>query len=309
MSKNISFNEAFELLKKANDIVITSHIHPDGDAVGASLAMYHALHEMNKSVNIYINDNIPDCFYFLSGCEIIQKTPDNKLEADLILLLDARTNRVGGICEKIFAPILNIDHHISNDKKVDYLILYENMSSTCEILFYLMKENNISITKDIAMCLYMGIATDTGFFRFSSTNSSSFEVSSELIRYGANPNTIADNMATKTFYELQLIAKAMQTIKLFNNGKAIGIFLDKDLSELEQTDVLIDMIRFTKGVDIAFLLKYECDNTYRLRMRSRYTDVSKIAIEIGGGGHTNSAGATLVGNEALSNFISIIESI
>ena len=171
-----------------------------------------------------------------------------------------------------------------------------------------MQENDIEITEDIAMCLYTGISTDTGFFRFDNTTASVLEIAAQLVRKGAKPNIIADSIATKTFLELQLIAKAMQTIKLFKDGKVIGIFLDESFSNLELTDELIDMIRFTKGADIAFLIKYDSENVYRLRMRSRQTDISKLLKVFGGGGHLHAAGATLKGENVIENFISFIES-
>ena len=294
MSEIIYFEKAFELIKGAQNIAITSHIHPDGDAIGSSLAMYHLLSELGKSAAIYINDHIPDCYSILPEVNVIQKTPNEK-SVDLLLLLDARINRVGGVCEKFNAPVLNIDHHVSNDKKADFLILNADSSSTCEIIFNFMKCNKIPVTEAISMCLYTGIASDTGFFKFDNATASAMEAAAQLVRYGAKPSLIADAIETKTFADLTLIAKALQTIQLFNDGKIIGVFLDKNLADLELTDALIDMIRFTAGVDVAFLVKYERPNTYRLRMRSRYTDVSKVVNRLGGGGHVHAAGATLHG--------------
>ena len=155
------------------------------------------------------------------------------------------------------------------------------------------KEWGIPITKEIAMNLYAGIATDTGFFRFENTTASALEAAGALVRLGAEPNLIADAMETKLFRDVQLMARALQTVEMFHEGKVVGVFLDKNLKDLELTDDLIDMIRFTKGVDIAFLLKYEAENVYRVRMRSRFSDVSKIMKSFGGGGHIHAAGCTL----------------
>lgn len=293
MSEIVSTKKALDILKGVNSIVITAHIHPDGDAVGAALAMYHALRSIGKSARICINDDVPQCFSVLNGCDQIQRSVNDK--ADLILLLDARLNRSGGVCEKVGAPVLNIDHHFSNDRKADWLLIEPDASSTCEIIYKMFVECDISIDADIAMCLYTGIATDTGFFRFDNTTHSALSSGAELVRFGAKPAVIADAVATKSFRELQLMSAAMQTIELFLNGKAIGIFLDETLSELELTDDLIDMIRFADGVDIAFLLRYESRGRYRLRMRSRQTDITTITASLGGGGHKHAAGATLKG--------------
>ena len=293
MSERVSIKKALDILKGVNSIVITSHIHPDGDAIGASLAMYHALRSLGKSARIVINDNVPKCFAILDGYDSIVRSTDDK--ADLILLLDTRLNRSGGVCEKGGASILNIDHHVSNDGKADWLLLEPDASSTCEIIYKMFVEDGIPIDERIAMCLYAGIATDTGFFRFDNTSHGALSISAELVRLGAKPSLVADSIATKSFRELQLMAAAMQTIELFDDGKVIGIFLDESLSELELTDELIDLIRFAEGVEIAFLLRYEGRSRYRLRMRSRRIDITKITEALGGGGHKHAAGATIKG--------------
>ena len=294
MSELISFQAALDRIKKAESIAITSHIHPDGDAIGSALAMYHALRSIGKSARIIISDDVPDCFSILDGVDSIVRKVDR--EFDLVLLLDTRINRTGGVCERINAPILNIDHHVSNDRKADWLILEPDASSTCEIVFRLLIECGIPIDKNIAMCLYTGISTDTGFFRFANTTQSAMSIAAELIGFGAQPALIADSISTKTFRELQFITEALRTAELFFDGRVIGVFLDQSLSEPVLTDEVIDLIRFTAGVDIAFLLCYERRDVYRLRMRSRYTDITTITSTLGGGGHKHAAGATLHGS-------------
>ena len=293
MSEHVSIKKALEILKGVNSIVITSHIHPDGDAIGSSLAMYHALRSIGKSARIVINDAVPKCFTILDGSDSIVRKVDGN--SDLILLLDTRIERSGGVCNKLNAPILNIDHHVSNDGKADWLLLEPDASSTCEIIYKLLVAAGISINASIAMSLYAGIATDTGFFRFDNTTRDAMSISAELVRLGARPSLIADSVATKSFRELQLMSGAMQTIELFFEGKCIGIFLDECLSELASTDELIDLIRFTEGVEIAFLLRYERRGSYRLRMRSRQIDITRITEALGGGGHKHAAGATIKG--------------
>lgn len=308
MSKAISLKEAFEIMKRANKIVITSHIHPDGDSIGSSLTMYHVLHNLNKEVKIFINDKIPAWCEILEDNEKISRIPDKNYSADLIILPDASISRVGNICSMINAPVLNIDHHVSNDNSADYLYLDSEASSTCEILFRFMQENELEIDEKIANCLYAGLATDTGFFKFDNTSESALKIAAELVKCGAKPSLIADSVATKTLRELELMSKAMQTLKLFKDNKVIGLILaDEKFAELELTDDLIDMIRFTKDIDVAFLIRYERANVYRLRMRSRVTNLSKLLEPIGGGGHIHAAGATLKGEKAIDDFIKFLE--
>lgn len=162
----VAIREIWELLQESNAIVITSHVHPDGDAIGASLAMYHVLCSWGKKVSVFIDDHVPECFFVLPGVEAIREPEQENVAFDLLLLLDARMGRSGRVMEDIKAPVLNIDHHESNEGTAEYLFLNADCSSTCEILYRMFKEWGIPITKEIAMNLYAGIATDTGFLAF-----------------------------------------------------------------------------------------------------------------------------------------------
>ena len=277
----------------ADNILLTSHIHPDGDAIGSCLAMYHVLKGMGKEVQMVIDDHVPDIYDILPGFEKIQRYEGQPLEADLVVLLDARPGREGRVCSSVSAPVLNIDHHASNDMRADYAYVEPEASAAAEVLYRLIREWGIALTGEVASCLYAGIATDTGFFRFDNTHASSLEIAAELVRLGAKPHVLADAVATKKFEDIQCMARALETAELFHGGRVVGVFLDKELKDLELTDDLIDMIRFTKGVDIAFLLKYEAEDTCRVRMRSRFADVSRVLEPLGGGGHAHAAGCTL----------------
>lgn len=289
----VSFQDIRRQMDSIRCAVITSHIHPDGDAVGSVLAMYHVLRFLGKDVSVVMADHVPDCFSLLPGVEVIKSAGEEPGKADLLILLDARMGRCGGVTDAIEAPVLNIDHHVSNDGAADYLFLDPDGSSTCEILYRMFREWDVPMTREIAMDLYAGIATDTGFFRFENTTADSMEIAAELVRLGAEPHILADAVATRKCEDLRLLGLAMESVELFQGGRVVGVFLDERFQDLELTDDLIDTIRFTEGVDIAFLLKYESENVYRVRMRSRVADVSRILAPFGGGGHTHAAGCTL----------------
>ena len=296
MSKEISFTETFELLNEARNIAITSHINPDGDSIGSSLAMYQILKNMGKTVNIYMRDVVPKNFLFLPFAEVIQKKPNEKLKTDLLVIMDARINRTGGVAEMFDAPILNIDHHLSNDGLADFLILDAKSSSCCEIVFEFMQTKNIFITPNIATCLYTGTASDTGFFKFDNTTEKTLNTASKLVAAGANPFEVAEKTSQRNFEDILKIGKALQNTQKFFDGNVAGIFLDEEFSDFAFTEDLINSVRFIEGVDIAFIVQHKKKNTYRLRMRSHNADVRKITSKLNGGGHTHAAGATLNGN-------------
>lgn len=278
----------------ADNILLTSHVHPDGDAIGSCLALYHVLKGMGKEVQVVIDYHVPDIYDILPGFEEIQRYEGQQLEADLVVLLDARPGREGRVCATVFAPVLNIDHHTSNDMSADYAYVEPEVSATAEILYGIFREWGVALTEEIASCLYLGIATDTGFFAFPNTCPETLEICANLMRMGVKPAALAAAVSRKTFHEVEELARGLGTMELFAGGKVVGIFLDESFRDLELTDALIDMVRFIDGIDLAVLLKAEDDKSCRVRMRSEVLDVSLLAKRLGGGGHREAAGATIM---------------
>ncbi|MBQ7497896.1 MAG: bifunctional oligoribonuclease/PAP phosphatase NrnA [Selenomonas sp.] len=281
-------------LEKADKIIITSHIHPDGDAIGSCLALYHVLKSMGKEVQVVIDDHAPEIFDILPGFGEIQRHEGQQLEADLEVLLDARPGREGRVCATVSAPVLNIDHHASNDMSADYAYVKPEASATAEIIYGIFREWGVALTEEIASCLYLGIATDTGFFAFPNTRPETLEICANLMRVGVRPASLAAAVSRKSFHEVEELARGLGTMELFAGGRVVGIFLDESLRDLELTDALIDMVRFIDGIDLAVLLKAEDDKSCRVRMRSEVLDVSLLAKRLGGGGHREAAGATIM---------------
>ena len=272
----------------ADNILLTSHVHPDGDATGSCLALYHVLKGMGKEVQVVMDDHD-----ILPGFEEIQRYEGQQLEADLVVLLDARPGREGRVCAAVSAPVLNIDHHTSNDMSADYAYVESEASATAEILYGIFREWGVALTEEIASCLYLGIATDTGFFALPNTCPETLEICANLMRVGVKPAAMAAAVSRKTFHEVEELARGLGTMELFAGGKVVGIFLDESFRDLELTDALIDMVRFIDGIDLAVLLKAEDDKSCRVRMRSEVLDVSLLAKRLGGGGHREAAGATI----------------
>lgn len=280
-------------LEEAGKIILTSHIHPDGDAIGSCLALYHFLKREGKEVQVVLDDNVPEIYDILPGYGDIQRYGGGRLEADLAVLLDARPGREGRICSAVSAPVLNIDHHVSNECYAEYSYTEPEASATAEILYCAFRAWGITIDEEIASCLYMGIATDTGFFAFRNTKAKTLTICADLVRAGAKPALIAAAVQRKSFQEVQKLAKGLATMELWADGRAVGVFLDESFMDLELTDDLIDMVRYIRGIDLAVLLKAEDGRSCRVRMRSERRDVSKLAQALGGGGHKEAAGATI----------------
>lgn len=292
----ITLKEAAAKIKAANKILVTAHILPDGDAIGSTLAMMQILRAMGKSAQVFIDDIVRKNLHVLPHFEEIRRPADGeKFDADLLLILDTSPERIGNVRKLTDAPILNIDHHVTNSGK-DYDLYREHeAAATCEIIFKLARELGATITPDIATCLYTGLATDTGFFQFSNTRAETLHTAGELITCGVQPNWISEELEKRSAEEVQGMKIALNSLKFFYGDKVAGMFLDLATMQtfVDSTEGFIDLIRVIDGVDVAFLISEKGEKFCRVSMRSKGVDVSKIANKLGGGGHIRAAGCTL----------------
>ena len=292
----ITLKEAAAKLKAANKILVTAHILPDGDAIGSTLAMMQILRAMGKVAQVYIDDSVRKNLHVLPHFEEIRRPVANeRFDADLLLILDTSPDRIGKVRELTDAPILNIDHHVTNSGEGVELYVEPEAAATCEIIFKLARELDATITPDIATCLYTGLATDTGFFQFSNTRAETLHTAGDLIDCGVQPNFISEELEKRSAEEVQGMKIALNSLKFFYGGKVAGMFLDLKTMQtfVDSTEGFIDLIRVIDGVDVAFLISEKGKNFCRVSMRSKGVDVSKIANKLGGGGHIRAAGCTL----------------
>lgn len=289
---NITLQEALDTLLAANNIIITSHLNPDGDSVGSSWGLAHFLRGLGKQVSVMIDDEIPSGLNNLSFVEeILLPEEDKAYQADLLVVLDTTLDRIGRVAESVKAPVLNIDHHPTNDGKADKFYLDGERAATAEIIFQLLDLAGAEFSKDTAMAIYTGLATDTGFFRFSNTNPLTMRAAARMLEAGAEPNLISETLEMRPYSHVKGLADALQHIEVWHNGRAVGVFLSYEAMEhIEATEGLIDMIRTIEGTDIAVVMKYKEADKARVSMRSRGLDVSAIAVQFGGGGHVRAAG-------------------
>ena len=297
----LTLAEAAAKLRAAEKILITAHVNPDGDAIGSTLALMQILREMGKTVQIYLDDKVPKNFAVMPFAEEIRHPrEDETFEADLLVILDTAPDRIGAVKNLTGAPILNIDHHVTNKGGDFDLYVDADAAATCEIIFKVAGELGAKLTTNIAVCLYTGLATDTGFFNYSNTKPATLRTAADLVELGVEPNLISEQIERRSFHDVQVMSAALQTTKLFYSGKVAGMFIDEKLSRVvDTTEGLIDLIRVIDGVEVAFLLTYKSENVCRASMRSRGVEVSDIAKRLGGGGHIRAAGCTI--NDTFEN--------
>lgn len=299
------------LLKENQSFVLTAHVSPDGDSLGSLLALYEFLTKQGKQVTVVLDDIIPPVYRILPHWDVIRTVDEvGSINADLLIVLDASTaDRIGRVGTIIHAPTLNIDHHVSNRGFTDYRCLDADAAATGEIIYRLIEEANVPITKEMAINLYTAIATDCGFFRYTNTKPTTMRIGAELLAQGVEPNVIAEALEQISMDTMRLTVRALQTMAFFAEGKIAVITVTKDmLAHDESTDELITYPRKIEGVDVAVMLKQRDDSSVKVSMRSRHVDISRIAMQFGGGGHARAAGCSIEGSieEAREKLLAVI---
>ena len=297
MTKNCSLAETGELLKAAKKLVIVSHVSPDGDTLGSSLALMHALCMLGKEVIMNVDDDISTVYSFLPGiAEYRRFAPEESVDADLLVIVDASSaDRAGNALDVVKSPaVLNIDHHKTNTRFADYLYLDSDAAATAEIIYSLLLEMGIKLTRDIATCIYEGIYTDTGSFKYSNTTSRTLKTAAALLNYGVNPSLISDNMELKSRSQVEMLRKVLETLTFLKDGKIAYIEIPLELYDHNvETDTFISYPRYVEGVEIALLFKQVEANLTRVSFRSKEIDVAKVALSFGGGGHKKASGCSI----------------
>jgi len=289
------YKEAWDKIINARYIVLVSHIHPDGDTIGSTLALYNVLKELGKKVALFnaTANELPREFRFLDGFSKIQ----GKLPKffDLLVSCDSASfDRLG--VKKGEYEIVNLDHHKSNTRFGDINIVLEDASSAGIVIYKLLKENNISISKKTATALYASIADDTGFFRYGNIGAGTFEITSELVKCGANPKRIANGVKSNvSLAKTRLIAFMLNNFELHENATIASVVIDgttleKTGAKRSDTKNIISILRDIANVKVA-LMVLEQDGYCKISLRSdEEMDVSRISALFKGGGHKGAAG-------------------
>ncbi len=288
----ITMQQAAEKLMGSDNFLITAHVNPDGDAVGSTLALAAFLRGRGKKAEVWIDDKLPKNLTFLPGySDIIRPEEGRKTNAKLLVILDTTVDRIGAVADAAKGlPVLNIDHHISNEGTVDFLY-NDRRAATAEMIFEIIDHLGGDFPEEIAIPLYTGLATDTGFFKYSNTRPETMMAAARLLKAGVRPEKVSEALEEKPEALVRGQAAALQTMELSYGGRVAGLYLDRELAtSLETTDGFIDFVRIIEGVDVAVLIKCMDENFCRVSLRSKGADVSKVAVKFGGGGHIRAVG-------------------
>ncbi|MEA3279556.1 MAG: bifunctional oligoribonuclease/PAP phosphatase NrnA [Thermodesulfobacteriota bacterium] len=298
-------------MKNSNNVLLASHINPDGDAIASLIAMDILLDTLNKQTTVYNQSPIPSRYRFLPSVQRIVRNVNSGNYYDTAIILDCGDlQRIGkaSVAVNRIPVVINIDHHITNTRFGDFQLIDTSACATVEIIYRLFKEMDVPINLSTATSIYTGILTDTGSFRFSNTNRAAFEICAEMAALGVDPYYAAKHIyGTYSLGQLKLINLALESIEISQNGKLSLMTLTQDMlyktgTQPEDINGLISYIKNIENIKIAVLIQEQMDGKkkstppqqgqrFHVSLRSDETvDVAAIAASFGGGGHARAAG-------------------
>lgn len=293
-----------EIIGDAKTVGIAGHVRPDGDCVGSCMSLYNYLKKNRPDIQVKVYlEYVDEKFKIIENADKIDTSGYDGTIYDLFISLDTASAERLGYNLAFFENAKRtacIDHHASNGGYADYNYIVAEASSASEVLYEVLDENLFD--KSIAEPMYMGIAHDSGVFRFQSTTPKTMRIAAEMMEYGININQILeDTYYRKSYNQMQVTAKIQKDSVLCLNNKCIyGYCTDEMMKEYGVTvndlDAVVASIRNVDNIEVAMFLYQLEDNKFKISLRSKkYVDVSKIAVEFGGGGHVRAAGFEVTG--------------
>lgn len=301
------------LASHSEDIYIVGHVNPDGDCVGATLALAMLLNKRGFSAKVLLKD-IPSTYNFLPVNDwVIEQEPD---EIGLIIVLDSGdATRLGDFesCIEKAKTVVNIDHHISNTNFGHYNHVVSTASSTSEIIFDMIEDHDL-LDSLIAIALYTGIIYDTGVFKHSSTTEHTHMIAGQLIAFGFDFTEIINRLfAYKSLIGLKAQSKAIDNIQMFSLDKIAVTYLTRNEIQTlnatkKHTESIVQMLNEIENVECSVFIYETALNEHKVSLRSKgHIDVCEVAQRFGGGGHVKASGFSLEGH--LSSVIQKIVSV
>ncbi|OPY83896.1 MAG: Bifunctional oligoribonuclease and PAP phosphatase NrnA [Syntrophorhabdus sp. PtaU1.Bin153] len=297
--------EIRDIITRGEKFLITAHIDPDGDAIGSAFSLYWVLESLHKQPCIYLRDSLPYMYEFLPRPQRVAHGEIPEDQYDAVFALDCgNLFRVGKGYEKLkeMGPVINVDHHMTNEAFGTINVIDPDASSVAEILYRLYKTMKVAMTFNVAINVYTAIFTDTGSFRYSNTNSQAFLICEEMTRSGVAPSYVAqmvhESHPKERFLLLGLVLATLETHK--NDTIAMAMVTQEMFrrtnTSKEHTEGFVESVKEIRGIDVAVLLREITGNQYKISMRSKgNSDVASICNLFGGGGHRNAAGCTING--------------
>lgn len=305
----MSLRKVIAKLKSNKNFLVTSHTNPEGDALGSELAFAGLLRKMGKGVCVVNEDRTPEEYLFLPQAQNIMvfNKKTKGINYDCLAVLDCSDLRR---CKQVAwsnvenKPIINIDHHISNENFGQVNWVEPRASSCSELIYKLYKALRIPFDQESATSLYVGIMTDTGSFRYSNTCAFTHKIAAELLRYGIDvPRVYYNIYGNIPLKDIRFLTRILPEMKIEAAGRVAWFQVPRNIFQkvrpsFDLTDHILSFARAIKGVQVVALFRENLgtDDQVRVNLRSQgQVDVNKVAAFFGGGGHKTASGATVTG--------------
>jgi len=301
-----SFRSLLALFRQYQTFAISTHVNPDGDAIGSELALFLFLEKLGKTVRIFNTDPVPEKYQFLPYWDNIENAEvASDFCTDVLIILDASSReRIGNYLRKRLIPmhaVVNIDHHSTAEAFGDYNIIETTASSTAEIIYKFIRSTDIAIDEAGALCLYTGVMFDTGCFRFSNATPETHRIAAELIEIG---NFAPDEVYQHVFEQvlmgkMYLLGQTLRTLELTPDGKIGWVRVTQEMlndtdTTLDDVEGFVNQVQAIGGVDVAICVCELADGNTKVSLRSAgKVDVAALAAEYNGGGHERASGCRI----------------
>ncbi len=303
--------EIAQELRAARRILMSLHRQPDGDSIGSTLAIAMALRRLGQEVTVTSPDPVPHAYDFLPGVETIVPWRElGSAQFDLVALYDCADERRPGAPRPLrdYAPrILNVDHHATNSCFGDVVFVDPVAAASAELAYRTLELLGVTVDRDLALLLYVGLETDTGGFRYATTTPGSHRLAARLLDAGIEPGEVSELVYERqSVGGLRLLGLALDSLRLRPELSLAYFVLGDDAfaeagatAQDAETIGIVDYARRLEGIEVAGLLRSDGPGEVKLSLRSKgQVNVAELAARIGGGGHERAAGATLMGDLA-----------
>ncbi len=291
--------KAAELLAANDEFHILIHAYPDGDTIGSGFALCSALRSLGKKANVVCKHEIPSSYSYITKHYIPQEfEPKTFVAVDvaaLHLLGEGGEDYSGKI-------LLCIDHHGSNQQYAEYSLVDPSAAANCEIILRVIKELGVEIDKYIAECIYTGISTDTGCFKYSNTTPETHRIAADMMEFGideAEINRVMFDTKSRNRFEIERLI--IDTMEFCYDGRVAIIAITNDMKQKTgacdgDLEGITSLPRQVEGVIVGVTLREKSDNIYKISIRTHApVDAAKLCEKFGGGGHMRAAGCAIVG--------------
>ncbi|MEI6667127.1 MAG: bifunctional oligoribonuclease/PAP phosphatase NrnA [Acidobacteriota bacterium] len=297
--------EVCDQVRRHQRIVVTSHVRPDGDALGSALALASALRAIGKDARVINHDASPIPLIEFPGVADIDVAETVPADTEALVVLECGDLERTGLTVPEHCVVINVDHHQGNSGYGTTKWFDASYAAVGEMVLEIIDGLDVALTPDMATQLFLAIVTDTGSFRYPGVSPRTFTMAGRLVAAGADPVLTARRLYdSNSLGRLRLQAAVLQTLDLRASGRLALLHLDDATmgtagATSDDTEGLINLPLSVKAIQAAVLFKQAGAGTYRVSFRSKgQFDVGAIANSFAGGGHKNASGCTITGDRA-----------